>query len=291
MEELIRSLATFGGTRTEDVRKWLQDLENVFDQVQLRPSNKFIVAQSYLTTTAATWFRFNKSNILDWPTFQLEITKAFGLSTLSKISSTLTIPPKEQENENNQVDLINVNQTKSCKDLEDKSPREHEQSYCSPISLIIHDPGLKIQPQGVEVNEYDELTQQGVHVVNNCDQLEQQDESVIKSGSVKPDCENVLETVAESVGGLTAAHSDINTVVPTDAQCLWSDKRRTRKSCIFKKIYTGYNWNHNELPDEDNAFNTITKEWNYLVKDALRCYFQNGLYKLRFHFRKWRYRK
>jgi hypothetical protein len=356
MEELIRSLPTFGGTRTEDVRKWLQDVETIFDQVQLRPSNKFIVAQFSLTTTAATWFRFNKSNILDWSTFQVEIVKAFGLSTVSEICSTLTILPKEKENENNQVDSTNNNQIKAPADLEDKSPHEHEQSYCSPISLIVNDPGLKIQlqcaevneydelekqcaevneydelekqcaeneydelkqqcaevndcdelkqqcaevnqydeikQQCAEVNEYDELKQQWAHVVNDCDQLQQEDESFVKSGSVKPDAENVFETVAGSVGDLTAAHSDINTSVPIDAQCLWSDKRRIRKSFIFKKVYTGHNWNlYNESPSEDSTFKTISKESNYLFKDTFRRYFQNGLHKLQFHFRKWRYRK
>ena len=337
MEELIRSLPTFGGTRTEDVRKWLQDIETIFDQVQLRPSNKFIVAQFSLTTTAATWFRFNKSNILDWSTFQVEIVETFGLSTVTKISSTLTILPteKENENENNQVDSTNDNQIKSPEDLKDKSSHEHEQSYCLPISLIVNDPGLKIQlqcaevneydelekqcaeneydelkqqcaevndcdelkqqcaevnqydeikQQCAEVNEYDELKQQWAHVVNDCDQLQQEDESFVKSGSVKPDAENVFETVAGSVGDLTA--------VPIDAQCLWSDKRRIRKSFIFKKVYTGHNWNlYNESPSEDSTFKTISKESNYLFKDTFRRYFQNGLHKLQFHFRKWRYRK
>ncbi|CAF4883995.1 unnamed protein product, partial [Rotaria socialis] len=68
-------------------------MEEIFDRVQLRPSNKFMVTQSY-------------SNIPDWSTFQIEIVKAFQLSTPSKVSLISTIPQQEKENENSRVDLI-----------------------------------------------------------------------------------------------------------------------------------------------------------------------------------------
>jgi hypothetical protein len=196
MKEFIRTIPKFGGAVNEDVVKWLQHIDAVFDQVELRSSNKYIAVQFYLTDTAAKWFRYNNCNILDWPTFQCEIIKTFQPSfnstllnmtkqqpssffsshlhnqqqsivdeklnqieqepdvlrvpvlTSSKISLTSTT--SQMENEDNQVDLINDNETKSFEDLEDKCPREHEhehtheQSSYSPILVSICDPDLNI---------------------------------------------------------------------------------------------------------------------------------------------------
>jgi hypothetical protein len=47
-KESIKSVATFGGARKEDVATWLHDTEEVFDRAQLRPSNKYIAVQYYL---------------------------------------------------------------------------------------------------------------------------------------------------------------------------------------------------------------------------------------------------
>jgi hypothetical protein len=60
MEEFIRTIPKFGGAVNEDVVKWLQHIDAVFDQVELRPSNKYIAVQFYLTDTAAKWFKYNK---------------------------------------------------------------------------------------------------------------------------------------------------------------------------------------------------------------------------------------
>ncbi|CAF4903169.1 unnamed protein product, partial [Rotaria socialis] len=185
MEEVIRSLIKFGGTLNEDVVKWLHDMEEIFDRVQFRPSNKFIVAQSYLTKTAAMWFRFNKSNIPEWSTFQIEIVKAFQLSTALKMSLISTIPQQEKENENNRIDLINDNQIKSFEALENKCLRKNEQvqAQCSDVA-----------------DDYDQLEQQGA--------------SINKSGSVEPDVEDVFETIAESMGSLPVDDSLTCTVTP-----------------------------------------------------------------------------
>ena len=45
VEEIIRRLPKFGGSHYEDVSKWLHDTEEIYEQAQLRPSNKYIVAQ------------------------------------------------------------------------------------------------------------------------------------------------------------------------------------------------------------------------------------------------------
>ncbi|CAF3712416.1 unnamed protein product, partial [Rotaria socialis] len=60
--------------------QWLQDTEEIFDRVQLKPSNKYLAVQSYLKGTADTWFRLHKSNIPDWFTFKKEILEVFKAS-------------------------------------------------------------------------------------------------------------------------------------------------------------------------------------------------------------------
>jgi hypothetical protein len=55
---------------------------------------------------------------------------------------------------------------------------------------------------------------------------------------LKPDVEDAFEAFARSMGSLTADDSIINTVVPLDAQYLWSDKYRPRKPRVFNKVHT-----------------------------------------------------
>ncbi|CAF1436761.1 unnamed protein product [Rotaria sp. Silwood1] len=76
-KEQIKNLSKFGGAPDEDVIKWIQDMEAVFDRAQLQPSNKFIAIQSNLTDAAEKWFRYNKSSITDWFIFKAEIVKAY----------------------------------------------------------------------------------------------------------------------------------------------------------------------------------------------------------------------
>ncbi|CAF4671827.1 unnamed protein product, partial [Rotaria sp. Silwood2] len=64
-KEQIKNLARFGGGPEEDVIKWLQEVEEVFDRAQLQPFNKYLAVQSYLIESAAKWFRHNRSNICD----------------------------------------------------------------------------------------------------------------------------------------------------------------------------------------------------------------------------------
>ncbi|CAF1009416.1 unnamed protein product [Rotaria sp. Silwood1] len=76
-KEQIRNFSKFAGAPDEDVIKWIQYMEAVFDRAQLQPSNKFIAIQSYLTDAAKNWFRYNKSSITDWFIFKAEIIKAY----------------------------------------------------------------------------------------------------------------------------------------------------------------------------------------------------------------------
>ncbi|CAF1587476.1 unnamed protein product, partial [Adineta steineri] len=53
------------------------DVKKVFTRTQLQPSNRYVAVQSYLTYSAEKWFRHNKSNILDWSTFKIELVKVY----------------------------------------------------------------------------------------------------------------------------------------------------------------------------------------------------------------------
>ena len=94
-KEQIKTLVKFGGSMNEDVVKWLQDVEEVFDRAQLQPANKFLTVQSYLIDAAAKWFRFNKTNIGNWSTFKSALITAYQPSfheTLLKLEQRHQLP-------------------------------------------------------------------------------------------------------------------------------------------------------------------------------------------------------
>jgi hypothetical protein len=76
-KEQIKNLPKFSGSAEEDVLKWLQDVEEVFDRAQIQPLNRFLAIQSYLVDPAAKWFRHNRSTISDWSMFRTELVKAY----------------------------------------------------------------------------------------------------------------------------------------------------------------------------------------------------------------------
>lgn len=146
------------------------------------------------------------------------------ISTSSTISSTSTIS-KSKDNENNQISSLNHSEIESYEDLENKCLRDYEQGRYSPVLVNINDLDLEIQKRCTDETD-------------DCEKLRQQRESVIKSGSVKPDVEDAFEAFARSMGTLTSDDSMINTVVPMDVQYLWSDKYRPRKPRVFNKVHT-----------------------------------------------------
>ena len=44
-------------------------------------------------------------------------------------------------------------------------------------------------------------------------------------------------------------------------------------------------------PYEDIAFKVVNREWEYSYKHGFRCQFQNGIFQLWFHFKRYRYRR
>ena len=76
-KEQIKTLTKFNGSPDEDIVKWVQDMEEVFDRAQLQSLNIFLAIQSYLAGAAMKWFIFNKAHIPDWSSFKSSIIKAY----------------------------------------------------------------------------------------------------------------------------------------------------------------------------------------------------------------------
>lgn len=146
-------------------------------------------------------------------------------STISS-TSTSTVPKKRKETDNVQLDSFDHDEEiKSFEDLENRCIRNYEQGRYSPVLVQMNDLDLEIQKRCTDETD-------------DWEKLKQQRESVMKSGSVKPDVEDAFEVFARSMGTLTADDSVANTVVPMDVQYLWSDKYRPRKPRVFNKVHT-----------------------------------------------------
>lgn len=85
-KEQIKNLRKFAGCSGEDVVRWLEDVEEVFNRAQIQPANKFIAIQSYLTDAALKWFRNNRQHITDWTTFKEQIVQLYKPSLDEQLS-------------------------------------------------------------------------------------------------------------------------------------------------------------------------------------------------------------
>jgi len=256
-------------------------------------------------------------------------------ASISKPVFPVVIQPKESPRSEKQEqhsgdDDENEMEAEEEKEMEEID--EYESGRYSPPLFTQHDLDIDIQKKITD--ETDDM-----------EKMRRQRESVLNSGSVKPDVEDAFEKFARDMGHLNSDDASINGVVPLDIQYLWSDKYRPRKPRFFNKVHTGYDWNqynkkhydtdnpppktvqgykfnifypdlidktqtpsyalticddnrdfailkfHAGPPYEDIAFKIVSKEWDYSYKHGFRCQFQNGIFQLWFHFRKWKYRR
>ena len=77
VEDLVKTIPYYGGNFHEDVVQWLHTINEIFDRMNMQPSHRYLAVQSFLTKTAASWFRYSRNAIPDWSTFQVEIIKTF----------------------------------------------------------------------------------------------------------------------------------------------------------------------------------------------------------------------
>ncbi|CAF1608338.1 unnamed protein product, partial [Didymodactylos carnosus] len=85
MENMIKNPKTFTGGK-EDVRKWLEELENQFESADIPDTNRFSIISCHLKAEAKQWFNDNKIKITSWKSFVDEIKKAFTSSYQAELS-------------------------------------------------------------------------------------------------------------------------------------------------------------------------------------------------------------
>jgi hypothetical protein len=76
VDNLIKNPKTFQGDK-EDVKQWLDDLENVFDIAQIPDYHKLDLVPYSLRGEALRWYKNNKSTLNSWKTFVQELKEAF----------------------------------------------------------------------------------------------------------------------------------------------------------------------------------------------------------------------
>ncbi|CAF2647221.1 unnamed protein product [Rotaria sp. Silwood2] len=263
-QERYRNLQPVTGDLSQDADEYIEQIGSIGSLTKEPDEVLHILLKVKLSGRAEWWYDNNKDSLGTWsqlcigfrerfqqPPFssphlhdrhQLAFTEQLQgikqeqntlpvpISTSFNITSTSITSEKQQDAENNQLELFNDHQIEFFEDLENKCIHEHEQGRYSPILVNINDPDLNIQRRCTDETE-------------DWNKLKQQDNPVIKSDSVKTYVENIFEPFVESICSLTADHSLINPVAPQDIQYLWSDKHRPRKLRGFKKVHTGYDWN------------------------------------------------
>ncbi|CAF1575817.1 unnamed protein product, partial [Adineta steineri] len=304
-EEIIRRLTKFGGSHYEDVTQWLHDTEELFEQAQLRSSNKFIVAQCYLTATAEKWFRIERSIIHDWVTFKIEIVKAFPplfnpillkveqcrqfshVSTSSNFSLTSTIPGKKQHIKHDLLAPLNDNQIQSFEDFTDQNLNECSQEHSSPILVPINDIDLEIQSQCNDV-------------LTDLDTLNLQYESVSENDPITHGVGDTIEVFTETICTAITDDSLTNTVASPDVQSFCPDPYQFDEPTSKVVQNSTFNIFYPDLLDttrpqscslivyEDIALKLSNLEWNCSSRRGFRYICHNGIFQVRVSFRKWK---
>jgi hypothetical protein len=76
VDSLIKNPKTFRGGK-EDVKQWLEDIEQSFDTAQIPDSIKIDVVQHSLRGEALRWFKNNKSTLASWSDFVKGLKEMF----------------------------------------------------------------------------------------------------------------------------------------------------------------------------------------------------------------------
>ncbi|CAF0911664.1 unnamed protein product [Didymodactylos carnosus] len=91
----LEKLPKFGGKRNENVKKWLLDITNELNLVNLNDHQKPSVIQTFLLDDARRWFINNMSVITEWSIFTIQIQKTFS-STLHQELAIKKIGARQQ---------------------------------------------------------------------------------------------------------------------------------------------------------------------------------------------------
>ncbi|CAF3374112.1 unnamed protein product [Rotaria sp. Silwood2] len=76
IDNLIKNPKTFQGGK-EDVKQWLEDIEQLFDTAQIPDSHKLDLIPYSLRGEARRWYKNTKATLTSWPIFVKELKEAF----------------------------------------------------------------------------------------------------------------------------------------------------------------------------------------------------------------------
>jgi hypothetical protein len=76
VDNLIKNPKTFQGGK-EDVKQWLEEIEQQFDTAQIPDNNKLDLIPYSLRGEARRWYKNNKSTFTSWNIFEKELKEAF----------------------------------------------------------------------------------------------------------------------------------------------------------------------------------------------------------------------
>ncbi|CAF4927498.1 unnamed protein product [Rotaria sp. Silwood1] len=76
IDNLIKNPKTFQGGK-EDVKQWLEDIEQLFDTAQIPDSHKLDLIPYSLRGEARRWYKNTKATLTSWPVFVKELKEAF----------------------------------------------------------------------------------------------------------------------------------------------------------------------------------------------------------------------
>ncbi|CAF2841609.1 unnamed protein product [Rotaria sp. Silwood2] len=79
LQNLIKNPKTFQGGK-DDVTKWLEDLQHLFDTAHIPDANKLDLISYSLRGEALRWYKNNKNTLTSWKVFVYELKKAFTSS-------------------------------------------------------------------------------------------------------------------------------------------------------------------------------------------------------------------
>jgi len=160
-----------------------------------------------------------------------QIKQEQGIPSTTSIPKTIfpvVVQPKESPRSEKQEQHSgdeDENEMEAEEEKEMEEIDEYESGRYSPPLFTQHDLDIDIQKKITDETD-------------DTEKMRRQRESVLNSGSVKPDVEDAFEKFARDMGHLNSDDASINGVVPLDIQYLWSDKYRPRKPRFFNKVHT-----------------------------------------------------
>lgn len=74
----VDKLSKFGGKNNENVNKWLKDITNELNLIQLTDAQKLSIIQTFLVDDARRWFINNMTTMTEWSIFVTQIYNTFS---------------------------------------------------------------------------------------------------------------------------------------------------------------------------------------------------------------------